>query len=86
MTLKEYRLAKGMTQIEAAKALDLPLSTYNAYETGKRTPPLKVALRIAEAFGVSVEQINFFAGKFHEMRNNEQAATLEPGFRKPKTA
>jgi DNA-binding XRE family transcriptional regulator len=73
MTLRQHRLAKDLKQIEVAKAIGVPLSTYNAIETGKRLPSLKAALKLSKLYGVPVEQINFFAGKFHEVRNDKSA-------------
>ena len=73
MTLRQHRLARDWKQIEVAEAIGVPISTYNYIETGKRKPSLKIALELAKLYGVPVEQINFFAGKFHDMRNDKTA-------------
>ncbi|MBO8128969.1 MAG: helix-turn-helix transcriptional regulator [Peptococcaceae bacterium] len=58
-TLAQLRREKRLTQREFAKAVRLHPSTVAMYETGKRTPPLKTAIKIARFFGVPVEAIYF---------------------------
>lgn len=36
--LKEYRLKKGLTQLEMAKKLGTPIVTYRSWEYGAQTP------------------------------------------------
>jgi DNA-binding XRE family transcriptional regulator len=42
---------------ETAKVLELSAGFYSMIETGKRKPGLKVACRIAEYYGYTVEQL-----------------------------
>lgn len=57
--LRELRRRKGVTQTEVAQALGVPVSTYNAYETGQNVPRDKMKIAIAEYFGKSVGYIFF---------------------------
>ena len=57
MTLKEIRLKKGITQVELAKHVGISQQTISHYETGRAKPSLDVAVKLAKAFGVSVEEI-----------------------------
>ena len=41
MTIKELRLAKGLTRADFAERLGIDLSTLDDYESGKRTPGAK---------------------------------------------
>lgn len=57
--LRELRRRKNVTQTEVAKALGIPVSTYNAYETGQNIPRDGMKIAIAEYFGKSVNYIFF---------------------------
>ena len=57
MTLKEIRLKKGITQVELAKHVGISQQTISHYETGRAKPSLDVAVKLAKALGVSVEEI-----------------------------
>lgn len=57
--LKELRRRKGVTQIAVAKALGIPATTYNAYETGQNIPRDGMKVEIAKYFGLSVNYIFF---------------------------
>ncbi len=46
--LRDRREELGISQEEMADMLGVDRSTYVRYETGLRTPPLQVAIRIAE--------------------------------------
>lgn len=56
-TIEDLRKAKDILQIEMAKALDIPVSTYNMYENGKRKVPGEIAYKIAKNLEVEVEEI-----------------------------
>lgn len=58
-TLKQLRADRGLTSRELAGELGVSLSAVSAWETGYRTPPLRMALRIARFFGVPLEEIRF---------------------------
>ena len=53
------RQAKGLTQHDLAQQLNISRSLVGLYESGKRTPPLKKALKIAKFFDTPIEMIQF---------------------------
>lgn len=57
--LKKLRARKGVTQTEIAKAIGVPVSTYNAYETGQNIPRDEKKKAIAEYYGLTVGYIFF---------------------------
>lgn len=50
--LREWRIARGITQEQVAEALDTHKSVISNYERGKREPGVAVILRLASAIGV----------------------------------
>ncbi|MGM1371940.1 helix-turn-helix transcriptional regulator [Bacillus cereus group sp. BceL291] len=56
--LIKLRENKGLKQFEVAKKLDISSNYYCEIENGKKNPRWNIAMRIAEFFGVSVD--NFF--------------------------
>ncbi len=58
-SLAELRAENGMSQRDLAKKLDVSSATIGMYESGKRTPPLKKAILIAQLFDTHVEDISF---------------------------
>lgn len=57
MRLKEIRTSKGITQRQAALALNLSPSIYNRYENGTREPSNAMLILIANYFGVTVDEL-----------------------------
>lgn len=57
MRLKEIREAKGISQRQAALALNLSPTVYNRYENGIREPSNALLLVIADYFGVTVDEL-----------------------------
>lgn len=57
MRLKEIREARGISQRQAAIALNLSPTVYNRYENGLREPSNVVMLAMADYFGVSVDDL-----------------------------
>jgi len=55
--LKIQRVTNQLTQEELAKKAGTTRQTIHAIETGKFTPATDLAMRIAEVFGKTVEQI-----------------------------
>jgi putative transcriptional regulator len=49
-----------MTQQELAEKIGVTRQTVNAIETGKYSPSLEVAFRIAAVFGVSLDDVFHF--------------------------
>lgn len=55
--LTELRNKKGMTQVQAAKKLKMPRSTYSNYELDKREPDFGTAEKIANLFDITVDEL-----------------------------
>ncbi|MCX7829246.1 MAG: helix-turn-helix domain-containing protein [Thermanaerothrix sp.] len=53
--LKKLRKQKGLTQEEAAKALNIAKSTLGNYEIGRRAPDLPMLIKLADFYGVSLD-------------------------------
>ncbi len=60
MTLKAARVNAGLIQSEAAKMLNISKATLANYEKYKTIPDMEMGKRIAELYGVSVDNIIFF--------------------------
>ena len=57
MKLKELRERQGLTQSQIAKLLGCAESTICHYERGERKVSVEVAIKLAKALGVSVEEV-----------------------------
>ncbi|MCK8825364.1 helix-turn-helix transcriptional regulator [Fuchsiella alkaliacetigena] len=57
--LSELRENKDLTQEQLAEKLDISASAIGMYEIGKRFPKLQTAKKIADFFGVSIEEVFF---------------------------
>lgn len=55
--LKLLRAERDWTQGDLAERLEISRQSVNAIETGKYDPSLPLAFRIADVFGMSIEQI-----------------------------
>jgi putative transcriptional regulator len=55
--LKVLRAERDWTQGDLADALEISRQSINAIETGKYDPSLPLAFKIADLFGMSIEQI-----------------------------
>ena len=55
--IKEYRTAAGMTQQQLAALVRVSARTIISIEKEQYSPSLMLAYRIAEVFGVSVEEL-----------------------------
>lgn len=55
--LKHLRENKGLTQKQLAEDVGISHSTIQELENAKRTPSLQSVLRLAEHFGISVEEL-----------------------------
>ena len=52
-----YRTLRGLTQGQLAKAVGVSRQSINSIERGKYIPSLPLALRFAETFGCTVEDL-----------------------------
>ncbi len=55
--LKVYRAMEDWTQEELARRVDVTRKTINTIENGKYVPSTYLALKIAAAFGATVEDL-----------------------------
>ena len=55
--MRELRQGLGLSQAALGEQLDVSRQTVIAIETGRYDPSLKLALRIARQFGLTVEEI-----------------------------
>ncbi len=55
--LKVYRAMEDWTQEELARRVQVTRKTINTIENGKYVPSTYLALKIAQAFGVTVEDL-----------------------------
>ncbi|MCD7814912.1 MAG: helix-turn-helix domain-containing protein [Lachnospiraceae bacterium] len=58
-SLAELRAERDMSQRDLAKEIGVSSAAIGMYESGKRTPPLKKAIMIAQLFNTQVENISF---------------------------
>lgn len=55
--IRGLRAEKGWSQAELAERVNVSRNSINAVENGKFDPSLPLAFRIADAFGLTIEQI-----------------------------
>lgn len=55
--VKALRVTKGLSQGDLGKVLDVSRQTVNAIETGRYSPSLPLAIKLARYFGRSVEEV-----------------------------
>ena len=55
--LPELRAARRWTQADLASRLEVSRQSVNAIETGRYDPSLPLAFRIAELFGLAIEEV-----------------------------
>ena len=55
--LREHRARHGLTQEQLAERVGVTRKTINTVETGRFVPSTVLALRLARAFGVGVEEL-----------------------------
>lgn len=60
ISLKAARVNAGLTQIEAASALNISKTTLASYEMYRTKPDIETAKRIAELYNVGIDDIIFF--------------------------
>lgn len=58
-TLKILRERENLTQVEIAEKLNISPQRYYLYEKGKRRLPVKLAKKLADYYGVTLEEIFF---------------------------
>lgn len=58
-SLKELRARKGLSQAETAEKLGVSVQTYNAWEADFGMVKVRNAVKVANLFGVKVDDIFF---------------------------
>lgn len=61
-SLKERRAALGLTQAELAERVGVTRKTVNTVENGVFTPSALLAIKLAKALGVTVEELFWIEG------------------------
>ena len=56
-TVRELRLARALSQSELGTALAVSRQTINAIETGRYSPSLPLAIKLARYFRTTVEEV-----------------------------
>lgn len=85
-TMRELRKLKGWKQIEVARALGIPLTTYNAYELGYNRQHGGLIIALAKLYNVTTDRILGFKDKENspctiiciDSKCERQIYTLEP--------
>lgn len=70
--IADLRIKKGWSQQELANRAHVKQPYISRWETGERTPSLKNAQKLADAFGVT---LNYLVGK-RRRKANDQATTV----------
>lgn|GEM_PF-2784834 len=73
MRIKELRLAKGISQKDLAKFFCVPSNTFNQWENGKREPDNEMIIRLADYFGVTIDEL--FGRDLKEKQKEPDAMT-----------
>lgn len=60
ITLKAARVNANMTQKQVAEALKINRNTVASYEAYKTKPDIETSARLADLYGLSVDDIIFF--------------------------
>ena len=58
--IKRLRLARGLNQVEFAKAMGVSRQTISSLETGRYNPSITLAYKIAKYFGTIIEEVFIF--------------------------
>jgi transcriptional regulator with XRE-family HTH domain len=64
--LVDIRHAKGLTQFSLAVAAGVSLSTVSNFEAGRCVPSPRIRRKLADAYGVTIEQIAAACEQQHE--------------------
>lgn len=57
MKLKELRKTKGISQEQAANALNISVRAYQNYEYGQREPNIEMIFKLADFYGVTTDYL-----------------------------
>lgn len=57
MKLKDWRKKRGVSQIEIAKAINIPQTSYSRYEQGNCDPNISTLIKLADFFNISIDEL-----------------------------
>lgn len=81
LRLKELREAKGLSQIDVGKRLDVTRSTISGYECNNITPSLEQLMRLAVLYNVSLDYMMGFENRstlyLDDLSESEQQTILD---------
>jgi putative transcriptional regulator len=63
LTLRAARINAGLSVKEVAEAVDVSEDTIYRFETGKSSPKIGAAIKMAQMYGVSVDVLDFGSEK-----------------------
>lgn len=63
ITLKEAREKKGLTQVEAAKQMEIYVEMLNTWERGHYTPSYKYLKRLSDFYDIPIDDFIFSCNK-----------------------
>lgn len=72
----QLRLTRGLSQRQVAEAVGISQSSYAMIEGGHRHPRKEVEKKLADFFGVTVDEL-FFGQEYHDTRLEEKAEDEE---------
>lgn len=55
--IKELRIKNNFTQKNIAKKLNVSITSYSLYESGKRNVPIKILIKLANIYNTSIDFI-----------------------------
>jgi transcriptional regulator with XRE-family HTH domain len=61
-TMKQWREERGISQMEVARRTGASLAAIQGVESGRNEPRIGMAIRIAEALGVTLDQVEWPLG------------------------
>lgn len=61
VSMRAARVNANLNLEDAAKAIGITKNTLMGYESGKVSPRVDTAKKMAEVYGLPIEEINFFA-------------------------
>lgn len=75
--IKEFRKSEKLTQVKFAKILGITNDYLSSIERGKVTPGFMLAKKIADYFGVTVDEVFFNKHSNKTFCNNLNKTTIE---------
>ena len=70
--LYELRRARNITQQRLAIDLGVDQASISSYECGKHLPTIEILLKLAEYFGVSIDNLFYINGEENILEENYQ--------------